>query len=121
VGQGEGEGGQKEAEAARAFQNTADSGAGQGEGEGGQKEAEAARAFLNTHDSADLRAANPRGLVGKEIEVGGRVGTVKRAVSRAGAPTLHAVEFAGGVGGVENIQLAKREGGEGVKFHAANT
>jgi hypothetical protein len=73
------------------------------------------RGFFDTQQSAGVRAADPKALVGKTIEVDGNLGAVKAVVGKAGGSTLHTVEF--GSGKVENIHLAKRAGGKGTKFH----
>ena len=75
------------------------------------------RGFFDTQHSAGVRAADPKALVGKTIEVDGNMGAVKAVVGKAGGSTLHTVEF--GSGKVENIHLAKRAGGKGTKFHIA--
>jgi hypothetical protein len=75
------------------------------------------RGFFDTQQSAGLRAADPSALVGKAIEVGGRTGVVRAVVAKAGSSTLHTVDFGGGR--AETIQLAKRAGGKGAKFHLA--
>jgi hypothetical protein len=75
------------------------------------------RVFFDTHQSADVRAADPKALVGRTIEVDGSLGTVKAMVVKAGGSTLHTVEF--GSGEVRNIHLTKQAGGKGTKFHIA--
>ena len=75
------------------------------------------RGFFDTQQSAGVRAADPKALVGKTIEVDGNMGAVKAVVGKADGSTLHTVEF--GSGKVENIHLAKRAGGKGTKFHIA--
>jgi hypothetical protein len=77
----------------------------------------AGRGFFDTQQSTGLRAADSSALVGKAIEVGGRTGVVRAVVAKAGSSTLHTVDFGGGR--AETVQLAKRAGGKGAKFHLA--
>jgi hypothetical protein len=77
----------------------------------------ALRSFFDTADSAQMRASDPNGLVGKVIQVKGETGTVTHVVSKVGSSTLHTVTFDSGR--VENVRLAKRRGGKGVAFYVA--
>jgi hypothetical protein len=71
------------------------------------------RGRRDTRQSAELRASNPKGLVGLTIEVLGKVGVVQSVVEKRGSSTLHRVEFEGGE--VQEIRLRKDKGGGGGK------
>jgi hypothetical protein len=65
-----------------------------------------------------MRAADPKALVGKGIDVDGRPGIViALAKVKKGGSTLHTINFDDGK--TETIQLAKKPGAKGAKFHVA--
>jgi hypothetical protein len=77
------------------------------------------RRFLDTQQSASVRASGgPKGIIGRGIEIDGRVGVVTGVVVKLGGSTLHTIEFNSGE--AETMLLAKRKGGKGATFHLAH-
>ena len=76
------------------------------------------RGRANTAASMAMRAADPKALVGKAIDVDGRPGIViALAKVKKGSSTLHTINFDDGK--TETIQLAKKPGAKGATFHVA--
>ena len=59
--------------------------------------------WFNTRKSAEMRAEDPKALVGQQIEIGGVWGVVRGVVPRLGGSTLHSIEMESGV--TENVQV----------------
>ena len=77
------------------------------------------RAFNNTITSMSMRAADPSALLGKTIEVEGKIGKVIKVVNKKGSSTLHTIAFDED-GETKTLQLAKKPGSKATSFHIAS-